>query len=216
MGIFKKKKSVSTDDYFDMENNEDMNTDYFDDSNNDFMDSDEEDYQPKKKKKNVAGTIGSVIGVIAVIAVVLAVGYLVFALITGPSKKQCKTLLADFQYSCNELDLSGIADNLEPGLSTKVKAAILAVDLLTDQDTDELLKMIINTMGSGIMPEDSTAEITDIFKTITIEPVKFGFPGKRRVVKCRCSFMGIDQYMNFTIGKANGKCYISHVETAKN
>ena len=73
---------------------------------------------------------------------------------------------------------------------------------------DDIAYMILKEKGKKM-------KITDIFKTITIEPVKYGFPGKRRVVKCRCSILGIEQYVNFTIEKANGECYIADAEPAK-
>ena len=153
--------------------------------------------------------------VIGPVAAVVVIGYLIFSVITGPSKKECYTVISNFEHSSNELDLSGMADGIEPSVRTKVKAAILVIEALTKTDTEDILKMVVNALGSGFIPEGSSAQLTDVFKTITIEPVKYSFPGKKRVVKCRCSILGIDEYMNFTIAKANGECYIAGVELAK-
>ena len=210
----KKKKRASRDEYFDMDlNNDDIIDDYGADDTYSDLDSPDE-YVPVKQKKNPVAMIGKVLGTVAVMAAIIIGVYLLFSVITGPSRKQCKTLMADFQYACNEVDLSRIADCLEPSLATKIKAAIVIGDL-TGQDIDDLLKMAVNTLGSGFMPKDSTAEITDVFKTITIEPVKYGLPGKKRVVRCRCSIMGVEQYLNFTVKKVHGSCYIDKVEIPK-
>ena len=219
MGIFKKKKRVETDDYFDLElDNPDIGPDYSSEYDGLDMDDPYGDDQPvgkKKKKNNIAGNIASVLGVIVAVAAVVVIGYLIFSVITGPSKKECYTVISNFEHSSNELDLSGMADGIEPSVRTKVKAAILVIEALTKTDTEDILKMVVNALGSGFIPEGSSAQLTDVFKTITIEPVKYGFPGKKRIVKCRCSIMGIDQYMNFTIVKSNGECYIASVEIAK-
>ena len=220
MGLFRKAKKVEKDDYFDLElDNQDIGPDYTGNYNDDLDGGDfYDDEQPtgkKRKKSNIAGKIASVLGVIAVVAAVVVIGYLAFSLITGPSKKQCNTVISNFEQASNELDLSGMAESIEPSVRTKVKAAVLVIEALTKTDTEDILKMFVNALGSGFIPEGSSAELTDVFKTITIEPVKYGFPGKTRVVKCRCSILGIDQYVNFTIAKANGECYIASAEPAK-
>lgn len=153
-----------------------------------------------------------ILGFVATAVIIVVVGYLVFSLVTGPSKKQCRTMIKGFESACNDVDLSGMADYLEPSLSAKVKAGIAVADLFID--TDKILKMIGDGIGIGSLLTNSSADTTDVFKAIVIEPVKYGFPGKSRVVKCRISFLGIEQYVDVTIRKADGRCYIANCDIA--
>jgi hypothetical protein len=82
---------------------------------------------------------------------------------------------------------------------------------------NDLVGLIVESIGSGLIPDtgDTTLEVSDILKTISIEPVKYGFPGKTRVVKCKVSIAGITEYVNFTIKKENGDVYIAKAAITK-
>ena len=114
-------------------------------------------------------------------------------------------------------DLDEMAECLEPSLCNKIKAALLVTKMITKQDMNDLVGLIVESIGSGLIPDtgDTTLEVSDILKTISIEPVKYGFPGKTRVVKCKVSIAGITEYVNFTIKKENGDVYIAKAAITK-
>lgn len=210
MGLFGSKKKINnTDDDFFFTNN---------DGNAAFEINDTEDSgeKPRPKKRLLQTLVNTLVPILVIIAIIGAV-FFGYASITGPRKGECKEVLNNFERACNKLDLNEMADCLEPSLCNKIKAAILVTEVITNQDVNDLAGLIVEGIGAGFIPDtgDTTLEVSDILKTISIEPVKYGFPGKTRVVKCRVSVAGITEYVNFTMKKADGDVFIAKAALAK-
>ena len=216
MGLFgsKKKSSDPDDDFFGFDDNGGSDS-FLQDSSGGSISFDD-DPPVKKKKKFGSGILGILLAAVIVIAVICG-AYLGFSSIMGPGKRECREILNEFEYGCNNLDISAIAECLEPNLSNKIQAAVLVTKVITKQDANELLSMVVEGLGVGLIPDtgDTTLDVSDLLKSISIEPVRFGFPGKTRVVKCKVSFAGISQYVDFTIRKAHGEAYIAKAALAK-
>ena len=172
------------------------------------------------RKRRKGNMLAKLAGVLVPILIIIAIGgavYFGYSFITGPRRGECKELLHEFEQASNKLDLDEMAECLEPSLCNKIKAALLVTKMITKQDMNDLVGLIVESIGSGLIPDtgDTTLEVSDILKTISIEPVKYGFPGKTRVVKCKVSIAGITEYVNFTIKKENGDVYIAKAAITK-
>lgn len=75
-----------------------------------------------------------------------------------------KKLMNNFESSCNELDINGILDCINPSIADKIKLAVGIVGTFTDTPTDELIDVI-----SGALTSDSSIIGTEFFESIKIE-----------------------------------------------
>ncbi len=225
MGLFGRKKHTNNpdEDFFDFNDNTAADPFFNNDSGDSLMpddngfDFDDSTNKKRKKRKNPGRAVLGILIPILIGIVIIGAIYFAYSSVTGPRRSECTELLNDFEKACNKLDMNDMAECLEPSLCNKIKAAILVTTVITKQDINDLLGLAIEAIGSGFIPDtgDTTLEISDILKTISIDPVRYGFPGRTRVVKCKVSIAGITEYVNFTIKKENGDVYIAKAGLTK-
>lgn len=99
------------------------------------------------------------------VAVVLVMIVSVVLSLAGCSKsdKEIRTLIADFENSCNSLDFNGILECINPKISDKFRFAAGVVGMFTEKGTDELFDAL-SDMVSG-----DNVSGTDFFSSIHIE-----------------------------------------------
>ena len=75
-----------------------------------------------------------------------------------------KTVTNNFEKTCNELDVNGMLDCIDPTIASGVKALTGLVGLFTNKDTDELLDSFAKVLFNEL-PENSQ----EFFSSINIK-----------------------------------------------
>lgn len=177
----------------------------------------------KKRKKSSTGRSGakksrrSILPVILAVIVCLIVAGAVAGFVRSPSRGQCRDIVEDFQTACNNMNVNGILDCLNPKIANPLKAVVLIGGAVTSTDTNEVLGNILGELGGGVdtITQGSGLDITEAFRTMELKVTGCGFPAKTRKVRCRATFGIFTQYLDIYVTKRNGEPYISKVAFAK-
>lgn len=158
---------------------------------------------PKKKSK--------VPKVILTILLILFLCSQITGLIVSPGRSACREIISQFQTACNNLDVNAMVGCLKPSMTNNL------LKLGTAAAGDAALDTVLNLVGSGLDTVGLGSETTveELFKTIQLEPKRFGFPGKTRCVKCKATFAGMTQYVNIYVTKYYGDAYITKISFLK-
>lgn len=148
---------------------------------------------------------------------VIIVVFCIYTMITCPRIGECKKLADNLQTACNELDLLGIADCMNPTIRNALYIAVPAGAALTNTSTDDFLRQVIDMVGGDIlgMTENSGLQLSEVFQRVTIKPIRFGLPARQRAIVCRLSLGGITQDVRVYIMKKYGEVYINKIELAR-
>ena len=200
----------------DMDINIDMNDDTKQDSDNSFefddlLQNDGSTESTTRGPHNYGNGILKGLGIVAAVLCLILVGYLIISSVMGPTRWQCKGLLSDFESSCKTLDIRGMADCIDPVYGVPIKAAVGVVELLSDEDMNALLGKVFTTIGLADLVSTETG-LQNVITTFEIKPERYGFPGRKRVVRCSVSIMGVSKKAWVTIKKRDGEPYIAKVE----
>lgn len=79
-------------------------------------------------------------------------------------KNEIESVIAEFEYACNTLDVEAILNTLNPKVADKIKLALGIYGMFSDQDTSEVLESI-----SDALIGDSSLDGNDFFSSIKIE-----------------------------------------------
>ena len=222
--MFGKRKQPETNEFdfdsgfdtgMDMDINIDMNDDTkqdpINDTIDDFLQNGGTDEPINVRPHHYGNGILKGLGIVAAALCLLLVGYLIVSSVIGPTRWQCKGLISDFESSCKTLDIRGMADCIDPVYGVPIKAAVGVVELLSDEDLDALLGKVFTTIGLADLISTETGLQNEI-TTLEIRPERYGFPGRKRVVRCSVSIMGVSKKAWVTIKKKDGEPYIAKVE----
>ncbi len=162
------------------------------------------------------GGFGKVlIPIVAVLVVVILAGSIYGALV-GATRGQCKQVLETFEDGCNELDFMKIADVIDPSYRNAIKAIAMVASGALSSDAVEQLAQLIDKATGGFLSQAANGEgLSNVLRSVKIEPMRFGLPGKSRVVKCKVSAGVFSAYINVTIKKKHREAYIAKIEIAK-
>lgn len=100
---------------------------------------------------------------------IIAIALVVVALVTllsacSKNKEQISNLLAEFEYSCNTLDVEAILNCINPSTADKIKLALGIYGMIADKSTTEVLDDISESLIG-----DSSLDGNDFFSSIKIE-----------------------------------------------
>ena len=171
-------------------------------------DTDSESDIPEPGKKKNPSRKGMSKMALAILIIVL-VSFFAYIMFVCPRIDECNKLVNDLQTSCNELDLLGIADCMNPTARNAIYI-IAGAGIVLDDMLDQVVKLFDDDF-SHIM-EGSGMQLSDFFEKIKIKPIRYGFPGKSRIITCRVSFGGITQKVRMVIKKEYGEVYIDGIE----
>ena len=164
----------------------------------------------KRNKQNGArknNTAGIVLGVVVTIIVLL----LVIGLIRSPRRGQCRQVIEKFQTACNNMDMGEMIACIKPSLLTA------GLTLGTSAFSQESVADFFTRFGGSSITDfvsQTGMTVEQVFKTISIEPKRFGFPKKTRRVRCRTSVGSITGFIDFYITKVYGDPYIEYMKIA--
>ena len=223
MGLFKKKKKKSSEEYdgysYQDEGTADESYDSYDEpseySKDDYAYSEEDVYgeygetmSRRKKKKSGLG------GLIAVVAVILVLALLFVGVtsVIGPGKGACEEVIAEFQSSVNTLEDKRFLAVLEPETRRSIQVLFVTSTGSADTDLSNAFSRALDAICPGFLAADPNGDPKDVLEKIVIEPVKFGLPGKTRKVKCEVRYgNGMDQLVRITLQKYEGQCLIKSI-----
>ena len=223
MAFGKKKNFQSDDDLLDFGSDADGfggSDDLFGSSEigGDSFDFEESAQGKQKKKKNNGGGkgIGGIIGIAAMVIVAVLIVGMIFKTIGGPSKKECDEIVTTFEDGCREQNFMKLADVVNPKYRNGIKAILMVSTTLTDVENEQVMEMIDEATGGmlGNLSGSAGEGLSSVMKSMSIEPVKYGMPGKTRTVKCKVSVGIFEKYVNLTVKKANKQVYIAGAELA--
>lgn len=207
--MFKKRNNTTMSGYYDDDGEYiEPVSDYGDDDIDDLSGP----VQPARPVKKKSGAPVVLIAIALVLVVVIAAGSIIGAIV-GPTRGECKELLEDFEEGCREMDLYKLVNCIDPRFRTAANFALLAGDTLTGDSLDTVLQTLDNAMG-GTLSEaaDGTSQtLENTIKSIRIKPIRYGLPGKDRVVQCKVTVGVFEQYVKVTIRKKHREAYIANV-----
>lgn len=143
-----------------------------------------------------------------------------FALIGCGSlkKSKCTEVIENFEASCNQLDISGILNCIDPKISDPLKGIATIGDMFSSQDSSTYFLDIIDRIGSGLTNSiaGSDTSASELFSGIQIEPDKYKLKSREGTIICITTFqvngMEIKKNIAFQMVKKNDSWYIAGLE----
>lgn len=161
------------------------------------------------RRKTSSGNGGALGLILAVVLIIIVIGG-VFTMVKSPSKKQCEKIIAEFQDSCNDMNISGMIGCLKPSLINT------GLQLGTSFVGKDDIKGVFSAFGGlDEMGVGTGLDVEELFQMMKLETKKYGFPSKERKVICKVSFGAFSQYVNIYVGKMHGDPYISKLKFYK-
>lgn len=157
----------------------------------------------KRKKGNnrlAIAVLGSILGI--VLALMIA------GTILSPTRGQCKKIVGEFQTCCNQLDMSGMLSCMKPSLLTTGLA--IGSSVFSPEAVADFFSQFGGSSINGFL-SGTGMTLEEAFRSITIEPKRFGFPRRTRRVRCKTTIGNVTGYMDFFITKVYGDPYIVSV-----
>lgn len=219
MGLFKKKKKKSSEEYdgysYQDEGTADESYDSYDEpseyAEQDYQYSEDEYGETMSRRKKKKSGLGGLIAVVAVI-LVLALLFVGVTSVIGPGKGACEEVIAEFQSSVNTLEDKRFLAVLEPETRRSIQVLFVTSTGSADTDLSNAFSRALDAICPGFLAADPNGDPKDVLEKIVIEPVKFGLPGKTRKVKCEVRYgNGMDQVIRITLQKYEGKCLIKSI-----
>lgn len=167
----------------------------------------------KKKRKKKKGGFKIVLAVIACLVLV----WFVVGIFVGPTDRQCREKVEDFQSACNSLSANALLDCMHPAIATPAKLAVMAAGAITDTRPDDWLPQLVSYMGSGIssITKGTDLDLTDVFRQMKLTVRRVGLPGRTRRVRCRLTAGVVSQDVYIYFRKSRGTTYIQKIRLAK-
>lgn len=167
----------------------------------------------KKKRKKKKGGFKIVLAVIACLVLV----WFVVGIFVGPTDRQCREKVEDFQSACNSLSANALLDCMHPAIATPAKLAVMAAGVMTDTRPDDWLPQLVSYMGSGIssITKGTDLDLTDVFRQMKLTVRRVGLPGRTRRVRCRLTAGVVSQDVYIYFRKSRGTTYIQKIRLAK-
>lgn len=167
----------------------------------------------KKKRKKKKGGFKIVLAVIACLVLV----WFVVGIFVGPTDRQCREKVEDFQSACNSLSANALLDCMHPAIATPAKLAVMAAGAITDTRPDDWLPQLVSYMGSGIssITKGTDLDLTDVFRQMKLTVRRVGLPGRTRRVRCRLTAGVVSQDVYIYFRKSRGTTYIQKIRLVK-
>lgn len=221
MGLFKKKKKKSSEEYDGYSYQDEGTADESYDSysydepseyaEQDYQYSEDEYGETMSRRKKKKSGLGGLIAVVAVI-LVLALLFVGVTSVIGPGKGACEEVIAEFQSSVNTLEDKRFLAVLEPETRRSIQVLFVTSTGSADTDLSNAFSRALDAICPGFLAADPNGDPKDVLEKIVIEPVKFGLPGKTRKVKCEVRYgNGMDQLVRITLQKYEGQCLIKSI-----
>ena len=223
MAFGRKKKNVHRDDESDYSyyENDEYKTDEYNAEEVDTDSYDSYNYDDDSNTPEKPDSKGNVLKVFATLGICVAAVLLIFsifAVVTGPSKSDCREIIESFEDGCHELDLMKMTNAIDPSYRNHVRAIIMVSETLTDADLEKALELLDSAMGGllGTASEEGfEGSLESAVKDIRIEPESYGLPGKNRVVRCKVTAGVFETSIKLTMRKKNKETYIAKVTLAE-
>lgn len=127
-------------------------------------------------------------------------------------KNECEDLIDNLETACNNADISGILDCINPDKSAALKAVVNAIS----DGSDKVINTVFDFLGISVTSEDSSDETID---TIFVEPTEYDLEDESGTIACTLSVKAedttIEKQVVFKVVKKNESWYIDGVSSAK-
>lgn len=166
-----------------------------------------------KEKKSKTG-IGKKI---LLVLIVIIVGINVRSILKSPGRAECREIITEFQTACNDLDVKGIVNCLNPSIANPLRVALFAGEVVTSRNSSEMLEEILDAVGgAGFFGLGSDLDLQSAFQSLKLTPEKYGLPKSVREIKCKADFevegLEFQYYVTIAIGRSHGEVYISELK----
>ncbi len=118
------------------------------------------------------------------LTLLLVVCFLTMAACDGKQKNEIKSVVAEFEYACNTLDVEAILNTINPRVADKIKIALGIYGLFFNQDTSEVLESI-----SEALIGDSELDGNDFFRSIEIEVREISLDEESAVAEAKVQYI---------------------------
>lgn len=169
-------------------------------------------YKVTKRRRRGFPVAGVAIGVVVVLLVVGLTSYLV-------TNFRIRRTLNDFRDACNEGDVGGMLDCIDPDIADPLKAALVIFNIASTQYEEtvtEAINTIFGDMAGQDIPQEQASELMESVKLTRV----FITPGiSKASVKCRAEFefagTTFKRDIRIRMVKKRGDWYIAGVESAE-
>lgn len=128
-------------------------------------------------------------------------------------KSKIKDTLLEFEYSCQNLDVNGMLNCIDPDVAQPIKAVLLMYGMSTGEDTSEVLDELVKTVFGESFKAD------EFLSHLTVDKVKIKVSGNTAIVNCRLNFEvegeTFTKYARINMVKLDDKWYISGIQLLK-
>ena len=101
---------------------------------------------------------------VALILTVLMLVTLFCGCESAENRNDIKDLIAKFETSCNQMDINGMLDCINPDVAAVAKAAVGLVGMFANADTDAVLEKL-----SGLIMNDTSLSGKEFFSSLKIK-----------------------------------------------
>lgn len=110
----------------------------------------------------------------------------------GNEKDECRNVLDEFEYACNELDADAMLRCINPKIADPIRLGLSLLTHMTDKDiddyVDEIAESLIETM------DEVNIDATELFHSMKLEVTKVKAKGKKALAYVNITFetMGVE------------------------
>ena len=104
-------------------------------------------------------------------AIIMSLAFLLIAMqLTGcGASGECKAVVEKFETACNELDVNGILDCMNPTVAEPIKTGLNFLSGIVQQGSQELMDLIGNALLSSEQTEGEDVDASEMFGSMDIE-----------------------------------------------
>lgn len=154
------------------------------------------------------------IRMLSCVLVLLVISSLTSCSKTDVQKESIKQTLVNFQSACNNADIDGMVDCINPTISKPIQVGMALISTLSGDAYDEMLEEISTNIADSVFGQDYGG--MDFLKSISFSDMKITVNKDKATVECTIQYKIagelFDNYTTINMIKKDDDWYISGVD----
>lgn len=125
-------------------------------------------------------------------------------------KEECRNVLDEFEYACNELDVDAMLRCINPEIADPIRLGLALFVNVTDTDIEDIVDQVAEILISSM--DEVNIDASEMFHSMELETTKIKVKGKNASVYVNISFetmgMEMEKYGVFQMIQVNDTWYI--------